>query len=152
VKRETAFSPEAQVKAMMNVAAGQLKPPSHVQLREQDLPFWDGVLRARARDEWIEADLVVAAQLARCQADIEVEQQFLYAEGSLLENARGTQVMNPRVTVLEQLSRREMALMRTLRMGGIARGEVRDQVNKRSLERQARKVREELTDEDELLA
>jgi hypothetical protein len=109
------------------------------------------VLRARARDEWTEADLVVAAQLARCQADIELEQQLLNAEGSVVENMKGTQVMNPRVTVMEQLSRREMALMRTLRMGGRVAGDTRDQMGKRALERKAHEIRAELED-DGLLA
>ena len=94
---------------------------------------------------------MVAAQLARCQADIEHEQQLLTGEGSVVENAKGTQIMNPRVTVLEQLSRREMALMRTLRMGGRIAGDTRDQLGKRALERKAHQIREELED-DGLLA
>lgn len=136
---------------MVDVAKGPIQPPAHVRLRAGDLPFWQGVLCARARDEWSDADLVVAAQLARCQADIEKEQGLLDAEGSLLENARGTQVMNPRVSVLEQLARREMALMRTLRMGGRVAGDPRDEAGRRKNERQAKELRDELED-DELLA
>jgi hypothetical protein len=136
---------------MVNAALRPLPLPEHVVLREGDQPFWDGVLRARARDEWNENDLVVAAQLARCQADIEHEQGLLNAEGSVVENARGTQIMNPRVTVMEQLSRREMALMRTLRMGGRISGDTRDQLGKRALERKAHQIRNELED-DGLLA
>lgn len=108
-------------------------------------------MRARARDEWTEADLVVGAQLARTQADIEKQQEMLDGEGTVIENARGTPVMNPRVTVLEGLARREMALMRALRMGGKVAGDPRDLQKKRSLERQSRGVREQLED-DELLA
>jgi hypothetical protein len=115
------------------------------------MKFWPGVVRARARDEWTDADLVVAAQLAQCQADIEKESVALRTEGSVIENQRGTPVMNPRTTVLEQLARREMALMRTLRMGGRVAGDARDQAEKRKIERQSAKVREEL-EEDDLLA
>lgn len=125
--------------------------PKHVRMRDCDAPFWEGIIRARARDEWTEADLVVAVQLARCQADIEAESQRLEGEGSVLENQRGTPVMNPRHAVLEQLSRREMALMRSLQMGGTARGDKRDVQNARNIQRQAEAARQELTD-DALLA
>ena len=151
MKRTRSDSAASAVKAMVNAALPPLPLPSHVQLRETDHPFWEGVLRARARDEWTESDLVVAAQLARCQADIEREQQLLNYEGTVVENAKGTQIMNPRVTVLEQLSRREMALMRTLRMGGRIAGDARDQAGKRAIERKAHQIRIELED-DGLLA
>ena len=150
-KRIRSTSAETMVKAMLNAAEKPLKPPKHVHLRAADLPFWDGILLARARDEWTEADLVVGAQLARCQADIEVESAALDTESSVIENARGTQVMNPRVTVLEALCRREMALMRTLRMGGRIAGDARDELPRRALERKARASQAELADE-ELLA
>ena len=76
---------------------------------------------------------------------------MLNDEGSVVENGKGTQIMNPRVTVMEQLSRREMALMRTLRMGGRIAGDARDQSGKRALERKASQIRVELQD-DGLLA
>ena len=136
---------------MVDAAKPLPDPPEHVSLRDGDRPFWDGILRARARDEWTESDLVVAAQLARCQADIEREQMLLDAEGSVVENARGTNVMNARVTILEQLARREMALLRTLSMGGRVSGDARDEAGRRRIQRQAEQVRAELED-DELLA
>ncbi len=136
---------------MVDASKGPINPPAHVKLREQDRPFWDGVVRARARDEWSETDLVVAGQLARCQYDIERESATLEGEGMVLTNERGTQVANPRVSVLEQLARREMALMRTLRMGGRVAGDARDEAGRRKVLRGAEKAREEIED-DELLA
>ena len=135
------------------IAAAQPYPevPKHVKLREGDQPFWDAIVRAKARDEWLGPDLVVAAQLARCQHDIEEETTLLDAEGSVIENARGTPVMNPRHTILEQLARREMALMRALRLAGVATGELRDVEKARKIQKQADQVREDLAD-DALLA
>jgi len=136
---------------MLNAAKEDLRPPSHVRLRDGDEPFWIGVVRARARDEWTETDLVVAAQLARCLHDIEVEQLLLEADGTVVTNDKGTQIVNPRVSVLEQYARREMALMRTLRMGGKVPGEdPRSQSGARRVERQSRSIKAEI--EDELLA
>lgn len=151
MKRTRSDSAASAVKAMLNASKGDLQPPAHVTLRAGDEPFWAGVVRARARDEWTEADLVVAAQLARCLHDIEKEQVSLDVEGTVVPNDRGTLVVNPRVSVLEQFARREMALMRTLRMGGRVAGDTRNELSKRKVETQSRKLREELED-DELLA
>ena len=150
-KRNRSDSAASAVKAMINAAKGDLSPPIHVNLRDGDHVFWVCVVRARARDEWTEADLVVAAQLARCLHDIEKEQSLLDDEGTVIANDRGTMVVNPRVSVLEQFARREMALMRTLRMGGKVPGEdPRSQSGARKVERQSRNVKDEI--KDELLA
>lgn len=151
MKRTRATSAESAVKAMLDVAEGPPEPPDHVKLRDGDRPFWLGIVRARARDEWADADLVVAAQLARCQADIEREQASLDVEGTVVANDRGTLVMNARVSVLEQLARREMALLRTLRMGGRVAGDSRDEAGRRKIQREAERIRDDLQG-DELLA
>jgi hypothetical protein len=84
-------------------------------------------------------------------ADMADEDAELRIEGKVVKNDKGTQIMNPRTTVLEQLARREMALMRTLRMGGRIAGDSRDMAGARKIERQSKKLREEL-EEDDLLA
>ena len=150
-KRVRATSAEAAVKALVDVANGPPAVPKHVRLRPEDVAFWDGIVRARAKDEWTDADLVVGAQLARCQFDIERESECLDYEGTVVKNDRGTLVANPRVAVLEQLARREMALMRTLRMGGRVAGDASKEATRRKLQRQAEGLRDELA-EDELLA
>jgi hypothetical protein len=139
------------VKAMANAAKAIPLPPSHVSLRQQDQAFWPGIYKAKSVDEWTDAHLVIGAQLARAMADLEKQQEALDTEGCVLENARGTMVMNPRVTVLEGLARREMALMRALGLTGKANVDPRDSAGKRKIEQQSRKLREELED-DELLA
>lgn len=151
MKRKPANTAENAVKAAIAAAKGPIQAPAHVRLRDADRPFWEGIVCARARDDWSEADLVVVAQLARCQRDIEVESETLEVEGTVVTNDRGTLVCNPRVMVLEQLARREMALMRTLRMGGRVSGDARDDQKRSGLERKARQTKAEL-EEDELLA
>jgi hypothetical protein len=144
-------SAQAAIDAAIAVARPLPELPRHVRLRDCDQPFWADILRSRAREEWSQSDLVVAAQLARCMADIESESQQLEIEGSVLTNERGTKVMNPRHSVLEQLARREMALMRSLQMVGTAKGDKRDVENARKLQRQAEAARGEVS-EDDLLA
>lgn len=109
-------------------------------------------MRARTRDEWTDADLIAAAQLARCQREIERESEALEREGSVIENQRGTPIMNPRHSVLEQLSRRQLALMRSLRIAGATvTGSKENLVKSRRLQQQAEKALAEV-EEDDLLA
>jgi hypothetical protein len=151
VKRIRSDSSFIAVKAMEDAAKPNILPPEHAPVREEAFPFWEGIIRARAREEWSEVDLVVASQLAQCQSDIAEEDVALRCEGKVVVNQRGTQIMNPRATVLEQLSRRQLALMRALRMGGQAAGDSRDEAGRRKIEKQSRELREELA-EDDLLA
>lgn len=148
-RRPRSDSAAAAIKAMADAAKADLAPPDYVTLTESAKPYWIGVVRARARDEWIDVDLVVAAQLAQCQADMAEEDKALRAEGRVVKNDKGTQVMNPRTTVMEQLARREMALMRTLRMGGRIAGDARDEAGGRKIERQSKRLRGELEEEDD---
>ena len=151
MKKHRADSADAAIKAMSDAAAGPLLAPDHGRLRDGDLPFWDGIVRARARDEWSENDLVIAAQLARVQADIERESALLDQEGTILTNERGTVVANARVTVLQQFAQRQLALMRSLRMGGRASGEAASDAARRRIQRRAEGAREDI-EEEELLA
>jgi hypothetical protein len=151
-KRKRSDSATAAIEAAISAALPDIEPPSHVRLRDQDFAFWKTIIKSRAREEWTNSDLVVAAQLARCMADIESESLKLDVEGSVLENQRGTPVMNPRHSVLEQLARREMALMRSLQMIGSAKGDKRDVENARKLQNQAAMARDEVTQDDNLLA
>jgi len=57
--------------ATMAAAARDLSPPKHLKIRRGDLSFWDAVIAERAKSEWTEADLAVAANLARAMADAE---------------------------------------------------------------------------------
>ena len=114
MKRQRSDSITGEVAAIQAAALGPIEPPEHVQLRDGDRPFWDGIVCARARITWTDVDLAHAANLARCQADIERLQTELTAEGDTLTNERGTRVMNPKHTLLETLSRRSVALSRML--------------------------------------
>ena len=150
-KRLRADSTTSVIKAMSDAAMGELKPPSHIIITDSAIPYWNGVVRARARDEGSEVDLVVAAQLAQCQSDMADQDVLLRSEGSIVSNERGTQIMNPRATLMENLARREMALMRTLRLGGSVSGDKRDDAKRRSIQRQSEEIRKEL-ESDDLLA
>lgn len=141
-------SATAAVDAIVAASMPDLEPPAHVKLSEDAKLFWPGIIHARARAEWRAVDLVVAAQLAECQALIESESVALRAEGTLVSNERRTMVENPRNRVVQTLATREMALMRTLLMGGKDGGDARNFKGARAMESSARKAKTELAGED----
>jgi hypothetical protein len=152
MRKPRSDSAEAAIKAALNAATPAPQIPDSVKLSEKHLPFWNAIISSRARAEWSDATLIVAAQLARTQYEIEFESEALEKEGSVVENQRGTPIMNPRQTVMEQLCRREMALMRTLGISGsVANGDKRDLQKARQMQQQAEKLAKEL-EEDDLLA
>jgi hypothetical protein len=128
-----------------NAALPDLRPPAHVTIAPEAGPYWLAIIRSRPREEWREVDLVVAAQLAECQALIEHESAVLRVEGSITTSAKGRRVANPRNKVVQTLATREMALMRTLLLGGAASGpDRRDLQQARRLEASARALCQEI--------
>jgi ribosomal protein S9 len=137
---------------MADAASGTLRPLPYTKLRPKAMSFWRGLMKARALDEWDAPSLTLAAQLAECQACIEEESVQVRVEGAVIEGKAGPRV-NPRLKILEGLCRREMAMLRTLHLGGRVAGDTRDLVRKRAAERQARDFIDRAKDDfDDLLA
>lgn len=138
-------SSESAVDTMKSALDGPIDPPAHVHLREGDRPFWNSIVRARARNKWVESDYEVAANLARCKADIERLQREIDSEGDIIENQRGTPIVNPRHTLLETLSRRAVALSRMLHVHAEATiGHAKDQPKGNAKQREAEVVAQSL--------
>ena len=149
-RRARSDSATAVIAAMKNAAAPDLAPPEFITLSPRAMPYFTAIVRARARAEWTELHLIVAGQLAECLNDIAEEETELLIEGRIIKNDRGTPIMNPRMAACEQLARKEMALMRTLQMGGrVAGGEgdARNKAGARRAEADARKVRDDVKKE-----
>jgi hypothetical protein len=134
--RKRSDSATQAVAATQAAIAGTIQPPEHVYLRERDWPYWEAIVQARAADTWNDADLALAANLARCQSDIDRLQKELDDTGDILNNAKGTPVVNPRHALLETLSRRVVALSRVVHVHAEAtKGRSRDGGNKTNEER-----------------
>lgn len=130
-----------------------IAPPEHVQLRDIDMPFWYALVRARVKDSWNTVDLQHAANLARCQADIERIQQEILEEGDTRTNDRGTVVLNPKHSLLETLSRRSIALSKHIQVHAVATvGESDKQRGKNSAAAKGRKTANKTKEADDLLA
>jgi hypothetical protein len=114
MKRHRTDTVKGAVKAAQNAALGPIEPPAHVTLRPADNPFWQAIMRARARDTWTDSDLSLAAALARAQADIERLQTELDNEGDVLTAGNGNPILNPKHKLLETITRRAISLARLL--------------------------------------
>ncbi|WP_326537031.1 hypothetical protein [Pseudorhodoferax sp.] len=132
-KRYRSDSAKAAVQAAQNVAQGPITPPGCVSLRPQDGAFWNAIVTARPRDTWTAADLVVAANLARTQADIEAVQAQIDGTGLLVDGKP-----NPACDLLDKMTRRALAMARQLMVATIATvGRAQDIGKGAELERRA---------------
>lgn len=148
-RRQRIDSAEAAV-AVMAAAAKDLSPPKHLKLRRGDAPFWGSVIAEKPRSEWSDADLAVAANLARAMADAEKLAAFSVDRGG---NVKVT-VLIQTIDLSDKLARRIVTLRRALGLDNRAKhGEQRD-VNKRR--EHAREIEDGhnplAEDDDDLLA
>ena len=123
----------AAIYAMQAACRTMPEPPLHMNLRPGDLAFWPAVISARSIDEWDGATIVLAAQLCRTQFDLEAESTVLMQEGSVIDGK-----VNPRAAHIDVLSKRQMALMRALRIAGGGLGKTTTIENARVMEMNAR--------------
>lgn len=125
----------------------EITPP--VTLEPKEMKFWKIIIEARL--EWTGIDLIHAASLARCLCSVEEETFMLKTEGSVLDNKKGTPVMNPRHNVLEQLTRRAICLSAKLHIHALAtQGEAKLKVGKNKIKKQAMEAFS--VEDDDLLA
>jgi len=158
VKRDpiTSIAAQAGLMAEAASAAGEeespIRPPAHMKMEPRDEPFWAAIVESRAADEWSTNDLTIAAQLARVQAEMESESARLRQEGTVRRRRGRGMIANPRIKVLDMLARRELALMRALKLSGVVLGDPRREAARRAMERDAKNAAKKAHDEDPLLA
>lgn len=122
--------------AVMVQSGVEIQPPEFEPLEEGDLPYWGVIVRARAKADWTEENRVVAAKLARAMADEKRIVMELRVEGDLIENGRGTMVVNPKHALVEQLARRVMAWRKALALDARASSRAPDIAKRREAAKQ----------------
>lgn len=135
--------------ATMSAATRDLSPPKHLKIRRGDLPFWDSVIAERAKSEWSEADLAVAANLTRAMADAERIAGYSVNDGGHV-NTRAVIAM---IGASDKLARRIVTLRRALGLDNRAKnGEQRDVSRRREHAQAIEGGNPMADDDDELLA
>jgi hypothetical protein len=127
------------VAAAQAAALGTIRPPSHIDLPDEAIPFWNAIVEARASTTWNPADLALAATLARTQSGINRLLNEIAKEGDTLVNAKGTVTLNPKHNLLEVMTRRVIALSKAVHVHAEAtQGRSRDAGNKLAAEKDAK--------------
>ncbi len=133
-RRPRSDSAAAAVRAVQNAASEPIAPPACITLRPQDRPFWDRIIRSKARDNWTEIDLVSAGHLARALADIEGLQAMVDAEGYIVADK-----ISPAARAQELLQKRCTTLAAAIQVHALATvGKARNAVESATAEREAR--------------
>ena len=123
-------------------ASQDVEVPAGVVLRsDEERVIWSQFTRARARSDWRSMDLLLLGKVVRVEADIRKYQDVLDSEGMVLLNARGTQIVNPLVSVLDTMLRQQLALIRSMSLN--ATTDVRQVQSAAREENNARKIIEE---------
>lgn len=126
-----------------------IKPPKHINLPKEAMPFWDSIVKARAAGRWNDTDLETAAELARTKYNIERLSAEIEVEGDVVKNDRGTQIVNPKHNLLETMTRRLVSLSRILQVHAEAtQGKSAKQVASNKAQSAAMEAVEAVADDD----
>jgi hypothetical protein len=112
-RKPKATSLDGMLKAMSNVLADPLPPPYPLDAKHKAI--WNDILTRRARDEWHPVDLRFAWQLTNLLIRLK-EQETLLEKEELLVNTEKGCVPNPRLAIVERLTRQTVTLSRYLRI------------------------------------
>jgi hypothetical protein len=112
------------VTAAVQGFAGAIKGvdvPQGVELRsDEERVIWGQFTRARAREDWRDMDLLLLAKVVRMEADLRQYRDQLDAEGITLVNQRGTSVVNPLISIIDTIERRQLAVIRSMSLNQTA--------------------------------
>jgi len=151
-RKQRSDSAAAAIRAAQNAVAPPLQPPSFKMLSDAEMVLFADIVLARARDDWKEADLYFAADLARCLFDLDREQVALSSEDTVITTSMGSRVENPRIKIISRYRSEASALARTLQIGGRGGiGDPRTLEKARQLERNARGTANQVAAEDNAL-
>lgn len=146
-RRQRIDSATAAVRVM---AAEQLElqPPAHISVPAGARPFWNAVIRARTREEWLAAPSLMnaAANLAWTQWQIDRVRRQIDGDEAMDDGLTVAQLGS----MLLKMQRLEMGYLRVLQQHGRAvEGEARDVAKRRTM---TKAIAADNPLEDELLA
>lgn len=112
--RKQRFDSIAGEGAAFRAAALKIEPPKHCRLKTGAEDFYNAIIDSRDPQAWNTVDLARAVTLANYQLMIRDNSALLEKEGEVIENERGTPVMNPRFNIVNTLTRLEISLSKAL--------------------------------------
>lgn len=145
------------------------EPPAHVRFLKRDWPFWDSIINEFAKVEWTDHTLELAALMTRAISDLEMEQEMMRREGSILERFQMVPVtggkegelekvvtgtyINPRKQIIDMHSKNILAWRRSLSLHArVKNGEPREQGKRRGAAKEMESKINDLGDKMSLIA
>lgn len=126
-RKQRIDSATAAVAVMVDATKGELLPPEHCPLAEAAMPFWQAIIRGRARDEWEATPSLLATASSLAWTQWQIVKLRATVEDAPLPDAKSVQRMS-------DMQRLEMAYLRTLQQHGRgAQGEARDVKSRREV-------------------
>ena len=148
-RKQRIDSAAAAVRVAMS-ANKQIEPPAHIRMTNEDMPFFNSVIKEFARSEWSDHQLEIAAMLARTMCDLERDQADLREAGTILYTDKDHPFINPLKGAVTQGGNQILAMRRSLSLHARAQaGDSRD-VSKRQAKSKA--MEDAFSDPDSLLA
>ena len=149
-RKARADSKESAVAAMIAEKVTTIEPPEEMEFSDTQMRIFNEVIDEFAKIDWTPHQVRIAAILSRTLASLSEAQEQLNDEGFTADSARGTPVVNPLVSVTNQLSGQVMSLRRTLALHASA-GQNKVDVDKRRSINKANAA-DAPDDEDDLIA
>lgn len=119
-RRKRSDSIEAKVQAFQG-AIKDIEPPEYIQITdEEELAVWRQFTRARAREDWRDMDLILLAKVVKTEVKIRRHEELLVSEGEIMENQRGTPIVNPRAQLIDTLTRQQLSVIRSMSLNQTA--------------------------------
>lgn len=107
---------EAQDEGLQSLAQPRTVPlPPNVKLRDEyEEMLWDQFTSVRMSHDWTPLDLTLIGRLVRLEADIERHQDDVDSTSALIKTKSGNLSINPLITVIDMLTRRQMTIIRNM--------------------------------------
>ena len=103
-----------------------IDPPKGITISgEEHQALWDQYTSARDITTWRQMDLLLIAKIVDKEMDIRKHKALLDRTSVLIENKRGTMIVNPLINVIDIYERSQLSIIRSLSLGvhaGEARG------------------------------
>lgn len=101
--------------SLVGAVTDETPVPEGVILRDDsEMVIWRQFTRTRASRDWRDFDLLLIAKAVRAESDIRRHQLILDKSGPLIKTERGTPIANPLLSVIDQLQRQQLAIIRSL--------------------------------------
>ena len=149
-RRARADSKEEAVRTMIAAATRNILPPDDVTYDKTDLVLFNEIIAEFATVDWTPHTVRVAWFLARTMHEMQDDLEELRSEGSVIENARGTPVMNPRRTACQGYAGQINQFRRTLALHATAGSSKEDTATRRG-HHKAQENDNPLDDDDDAL-